>query len=307
MLSLRHSAIPLDNVLGPWLLGVVVSSIVFGITSLQIYAYYTRFSSRDPLFLKTFELTRTNESSALCRSPTQRLQLFLRLWFKRLFLRLFERLQPLTQSRFYAYRIWILSGKLQHRYKASCLPAFILTLPTCKFDPLPVFYASLIEQVDRRTSLEIHRTSPTILTSLQRFIIIGLSLEIICDLLITGGIVTNLRKSRSKFERLFAVCTIAVVSYMSRQTIPLLMTPHFFFVLIHHSLILRRITVYACSFMSMWVPSSYSSFKLLKIVGHMFQTQFSSIPSNSTAKCGNGFDCDGPVGEEYEAQKIPVQ
>ncbi|KAK7050703.1 hypothetical protein R3P38DRAFT_2763975 [Favolaschia claudopus] len=204
MLSLRHSAISLDNVLGPWLLGVVVSSIVFGITSLQIYAYYTRFSSRDPLFLKTFELTRTNESSALCRSPTQRLQLFLQLWFKRLFLRLSERLQPLafmpTVSGFYPGN-YNIDTRLHACPPSSSFfpPVNWLTLSTCKFNPLQFFW-HLIEQVDRRTSLEIRRISPSILTSLQSFIISGLSLEIICDLLITGGIVTNLRKSRSKFE-----------------------------------------------------------------------------------------------------------
>ncbi|KAJ7306786.1 hypothetical protein DFH08DRAFT_901700 [Mycena albidolilacea] len=36
-LAPRHSAIPLGSLLGPWLIGLVVSSIVFGITCLQVY------------------------------------------------------------------------------------------------------------------------------------------------------------------------------------------------------------------------------------------------------------------------------
>ncbi|KAJ7306143.1 hypothetical protein DFH08DRAFT_517435 [Mycena albidolilacea] len=53
-LALHHSAVPLGSLLGPWLIGLVVSSIVFGITCLQVYLYYTKFSSRDSLFMKVF-------------------------------------------------------------------------------------------------------------------------------------------------------------------------------------------------------------------------------------------------------------
>ncbi|KAJ7239270.1 hypothetical protein C8J57DRAFT_1528228 [Mycena rebaudengoi] len=48
----RKSLIPMDDLLGPWLTAIIVSSIVFGVTCLQIYLYYTKYSSRDSKYLK---------------------------------------------------------------------------------------------------------------------------------------------------------------------------------------------------------------------------------------------------------------
>ncbi|KAF8148139.1 hypothetical protein K438DRAFT_1472977, partial [Mycena galopus ATCC 62051] len=48
------SLIPLDNSLGAWLIGLIVSSVLFGVTCLQVYLYFTRHCARDPVFLKTF-------------------------------------------------------------------------------------------------------------------------------------------------------------------------------------------------------------------------------------------------------------
>ncbi|KAJ7724768.1 hypothetical protein B0H16DRAFT_1384752 [Mycena metata] len=50
----RASLIPLDNFLGAWLIGLIVSSVFFGVTCLQVYLYFTKHSARDPVFLKTF-------------------------------------------------------------------------------------------------------------------------------------------------------------------------------------------------------------------------------------------------------------
>ncbi|KAI0247792.1 hypothetical protein BJV78DRAFT_892490 [Lactifluus subvellereus] len=44
----------LDNLLGAFLIGVILSSILYGITWLQVYLYYTKHSSRDRTFLKYF-------------------------------------------------------------------------------------------------------------------------------------------------------------------------------------------------------------------------------------------------------------
>ncbi|KAF8590214.1 hypothetical protein K439DRAFT_1382397, partial [Ramaria rubella] len=48
------SLVPLDNSLGAGFIAVTVSAIVFGITCLQVYLYYTQHSSRDPPLLKWF-------------------------------------------------------------------------------------------------------------------------------------------------------------------------------------------------------------------------------------------------------------
>ncbi|KAJ7879820.1 hypothetical protein B0H13DRAFT_1892090 [Mycena leptocephala] len=50
----RASLIPLDNFLGAWLIGLIVSSVVFGITCLQAYLYFTKYCSRDSALMKTF-------------------------------------------------------------------------------------------------------------------------------------------------------------------------------------------------------------------------------------------------------------
>ncbi|KAJ7929546.1 hypothetical protein B0H13DRAFT_2539628 [Mycena leptocephala] len=50
----RASLIPLDDTLGAWLIGLIVSSVLFGVTCLQVYLYFTKHCSRDPVFLKTF-------------------------------------------------------------------------------------------------------------------------------------------------------------------------------------------------------------------------------------------------------------
>ncbi|KAJ7807627.1 hypothetical protein B0H14DRAFT_2494538 [Mycena olivaceomarginata] len=50
----RASLIPLDNSLGAWLIGLIVSSVIFGVTCLQVYLYFTKHCARDPVFLKTY-------------------------------------------------------------------------------------------------------------------------------------------------------------------------------------------------------------------------------------------------------------
>ncbi|KAH9049430.1 hypothetical protein EDB84DRAFT_1574234 [Lactarius hengduanensis] len=46
--------IPLDNVLGVFFLGVVFSSILYGVIWLQVYSYFTQHCKGDRLFLKCF-------------------------------------------------------------------------------------------------------------------------------------------------------------------------------------------------------------------------------------------------------------
>ncbi|KAK6981097.1 hypothetical protein R3P38DRAFT_3115099 [Favolaschia claudopus] len=50
----RGSLIPLDNILGTWLIGLILSSVLYGITCLQVYLYFTKSCSRDRTILKAF-------------------------------------------------------------------------------------------------------------------------------------------------------------------------------------------------------------------------------------------------------------
>ncbi|KAH9081755.1 hypothetical protein EDB83DRAFT_2214251 [Lactarius deliciosus] len=46
--------IPLDNVVGVFFLGVIFSSILYGVIWLQVYSYFTQHCKGDRLFLKCF-------------------------------------------------------------------------------------------------------------------------------------------------------------------------------------------------------------------------------------------------------------
>jgi hypothetical protein len=48
------SAIPLDSTMGAYLIALIMSSIVYGVTCLQVYIYFTESSPNDTSSLKTF-------------------------------------------------------------------------------------------------------------------------------------------------------------------------------------------------------------------------------------------------------------
>ncbi|KAJ7672211.1 hypothetical protein DFH06DRAFT_88285 [Mycena polygramma] len=54
VLHSRTSLIPLDNFLGAWLVGVIVFVVIFGVTCLQVYNYFTKHCTRDPPFVKVY-------------------------------------------------------------------------------------------------------------------------------------------------------------------------------------------------------------------------------------------------------------
>ncbi|KAJ7671494.1 hypothetical protein DFH06DRAFT_1320291 [Mycena polygramma] len=45
---------PLDNLLGAWLIGLIMSAVLFGVTCLQVYIYFTKHCVRDRIFMKVF-------------------------------------------------------------------------------------------------------------------------------------------------------------------------------------------------------------------------------------------------------------
>ncbi|KAI0038595.1 hypothetical protein FA95DRAFT_1613256 [Auriscalpium vulgare] len=46
--------IPVDNNLGAAFIGVVLSAVIYGITWMQIYMYYTEYGVRDSRFMRSF-------------------------------------------------------------------------------------------------------------------------------------------------------------------------------------------------------------------------------------------------------------
>ncbi|ETW79474.1 hypothetical protein HETIRDRAFT_322001 [Heterobasidion irregulare TC 32-1] len=48
------SLVPLDSLLGAAYVGVIVSTVIYGVTCLQVYLYYTEHCSNDGRFVKAF-------------------------------------------------------------------------------------------------------------------------------------------------------------------------------------------------------------------------------------------------------------
>ncbi|KAK7018206.1 hypothetical protein R3P38DRAFT_1295004 [Favolaschia claudopus] len=254
----RHSLIPMDKLLGPWMLGMVISSIIFGITCLQVYLYYTKFASKDSTFLKAFvaflfsveilhltmltmsyyvaSVTNFGDFVAIALGP----------WSLRAQIVIGVFLGTLVQL-FYAFRIWTLS------HKSPYLPVIIIL---CSFGALAfsIVYtirASITQKFDNNSEVIPFSTS-------------ALALEVACDIFITLGMVFSLLNQRTDYQRtnrvlniliaytvnsgaltmIFAVCTL-VLFLASKST---LLYSFFFFILVR---------LYGCSFMSILNSREY--------------------------------------------------
>ncbi|KAJ7739501.1 hypothetical protein B0H14DRAFT_2990829, partial [Mycena olivaceomarginata] len=250
-LALRHSAVPLGSLLGPWLIGLVLSSIVFGITCLQVYLYYTKFSSRDPLSMKIFvavlmildivhatlltisyyvtSVDNFGDFEAISAAP----------WSLSAQVVVGVLLSNLVQM-FYAFRIWTLSNK------SPWLPGVIIF---CTFAELSFAIAYTVESLQALGFKLQTRAVP--------FSLAALTFETACNILISGSMVYLLARNRTGFSKtnravnmliaymlnsglLVAIFAVScLVTFLT--SITTLIYGLFFFILIR---------LYGCSFMS---------------------------------------------------------
>ncbi|KAJ6584457.1 hypothetical protein B0H19DRAFT_1249424 [Mycena capillaripes] len=238
-IAARHSLIPLDKILGPWFIGLMVSSVIFGITCLQVYMYFTKHCARDPIGLKVFvgclltveilhlvmlgmsyyetSITNFGDFVEVFKGP----------WSLRAQIIIGVFLGMLVQM-FYAYRIWTLS------HKSPYIPVLIVG----------ALSLSIVYTIRATITLkEFENTADVIPFSTG-----SLSLEVVCDVLITGGMVYNLLQGRTEFSRtnralntliyytvnsgaltsVFAMCTL-IFFVVSKTT---LIYAFFFFILV---------------------------------------------------------------------------
>ncbi|KAJ6520521.1 hypothetical protein C8R45DRAFT_955476 [Mycena sanguinolenta] len=256
-LSARHSAVPLDNYLGAWLIGLIASSCVFGITTLQVYLYYTKYCCRDGLFLKSFvgalmvldtvhlallsasfygaAVSNFSDSNALAQPS----------WSLLTQIPVAVVIGTMVQF-FYAYRIWVLSNR------SSIIPALILACSLANFG-MSIAYTRTMFQL----AAAAKKGTPFSTTSVVSMEVASLAVEMACDMLIAGGMVFTLMRNKSEFVNtnraintlvtytvksgvlnlMFAVCSL--VSWIT-STKTLIYAPFFF--------VLTRL--YGCSFMS---------------------------------------------------------
>ncbi|KAK6980760.1 hypothetical protein R3P38DRAFT_2808998 [Favolaschia claudopus] len=199
----RVSLIPLDNFLGTWLIGLILSSVLFGVTCLQIYLYFTKYCSRDRGILKIFVRAfldaqrefdqlrglRPAGDSAVVRpsfSFPRRIRpqnFFFSLVRSLLIQTVVGILLGTLVQFFYGWRIYVISKK------SVILPAMIFrvqVLQTCRAAcrTLPHLALYMVQ-----------------LTFMQVWSAIGLGFGAAADLLIAGTMIYYLLKSKTEFRK----------------------------------------------------------------------------------------------------------
>ncbi|KAJ7166241.1 hypothetical protein C8R46DRAFT_94176 [Mycena filopes] len=247
----QHSLVPLGSLLGPWLIGLVISAVVFGVTCLQVYLYYTKFCHRDTVFLKTFvgvltaidlfnlvliaasyyvtSINNFGDFEAISRVP----------WSLRAQIIVGHSLSTLVQM-FYAFRIWTLSAK------SIYVPLCIITLSLGQLG----FATGTTFEFSKHTAFA--DTAVTIPFSTS-----SLAFEVACDSLISMAMIYWLGRNKTGFHKtnralntlisytvnsglLIVIFAIAcLVTFLTSKTT--LIYGLFFFILVR---------LYACSFMS---------------------------------------------------------
>ncbi|KAJ7050315.1 hypothetical protein C8F01DRAFT_1264200 [Mycena amicta] len=204
-LAARHTLFPLDNILGAWLIGLVLSSCIFGITTLQVYLYFTKFSRRDGAVLKSFvgvllvidaihlvlvttsfystSVTNFGDYTTIIQPP----------WSLLAQVVVGVVLSTMVQI-FYAYRIWLLSQK------SLFIPMLVVL---CAWGEL----AMSIVYTHKGFEVKFIKNAAQELP----YSTAALALEVACDVLISGGMVYNLRRSKSNFSRTTRALNLLVV------------------------------------------------------------------------------------------------
>ncbi|KAF7308139.1 hypothetical protein HMN09_00661500 [Mycena chlorophos] len=189
MLVARKALIPIDNILGAWVIGLIISSAIWGVTGLQIYHYFTKFSTRDGPFLKSFVC-------ALFLVDTLHLSLISEAFYVAAITNFGDYLSlgEVTWSQiaqipvgvimgtmvqlFYAYRIWLLGNR------SPWIPAAIVVSSLGEFAIAIVYTHKAVQvkfYVDAAADLPYATTS--------------LALELACDIFIAFGMVFNLLRT----------------------------------------------------------------------------------------------------------------
>jgi len=291
----RHALIPVDNIIGAWLIGILVSCTVFGVTCLQVYLYYVKHCSRDSIFLKSFVATMifidTLNLALLCVSLYQAVVTnfgdYIALenapWSLLAQIVVGFVLSNMVQI-FYAYRIWLLSNKSLY------IPVLIIIISLAETVMGIVFTKNAF-------TLSFQQESQNTPYSTSGFVF-----EVACDVLISFSMVYYLWHSRSGLTKtnrainllviyiinsgvlmlIFAVCSLIMWTVSPNN---LIYAP-FFWVLLR---------VYGCSFMSMLNSREHVRQQLNGTDNAMI-----TIPSSYTANHSTVVIRHGTTGNDFE-------
>jgi len=193
--------IPLDSTLGVALIGIILSTLLFGITCFQVYMYYTQYCSHDHLVLKLlvaglftldafhvvllvlfyyhYTVTNFGDYTSLLHIT----------WSGIIQALLAHVISTIIQF-FFAWRIyWINNNKL-------LIPICIVIISTVHM-PCTILWAVTTFQLDLFTSVE----------SNDLWSITALSTNAACDMLIASSMIFYLAKKRTAFARTNMVIT----------------------------------------------------------------------------------------------------
>ncbi|KAF8257346.1 hypothetical protein EI94DRAFT_1759082 [Lactarius quietus] len=242
--------IPVDNTLGALLIGTILSSIIYGVTLLQVYSYYSNHCSRDQWPLKCFVafltlvdsvnlafIVYTSYYIGVTNFGDYRSIEFVPWSLPAISLS--GIVLDVSVQHFYAYRIYRL------RRDSLYLPAAISAISLTEFGLVIVFSTKVLQHLHEPRSLY------------QGFSIAALSCKGLCDVLITVGMVYTILSNHTQFKRtnnvlnllaiyaincgaLNLVCAISCVTLLAKYRNALTYTPTFFIM----------IQLYVCAFMS---------------------------------------------------------
>ncbi|KAI9435944.1 hypothetical protein H4582DRAFT_490993 [Lactarius indigo] len=196
--------IPVDDFLGAMLIGTVLSSILYGVTWSQVYSYYNIHCSRDRWPLKsfvaflmlvdsanlvfviypTYQLTITNFGDYGFTNTTP---------WSQAAIALSSIVLEVSVQHFYAYRIYCLG------WRSLYLPAVISIISLTEFG-IGIVYST-------KVLMHPHEWSP-----FQGFFVATMSFKVLCDVLITVGMVYTLLSNRTRVRSVLNLLAIYAVN-----------------------------------------------------------------------------------------------
>lgn len=244
------TSIPVNNTLGALLIGTILSSIIYGVTLLQVYSYYNSQCSRDRWPLKSFVfflmlvdsinmtfIIYTTYHIGVTNFGDYRTIIFVP--WRLPAIALSGVVLDICVQHFYAFRFYRLRGGSLY------LPAAVSALSLTALGFGIVFSTKVLQ----------HLHEPGI--HFQGYSIAALSCKLLCNVLITVGMVHTLLSNRTQFRRtnnvlnllaiyalncgtLNLVFAISCVALLAKYRNVFLVTPSFFIM----------IRLYFCAFMS---------------------------------------------------------
>ncbi|KAJ7927265.1 hypothetical protein B0H13DRAFT_1971290 [Mycena leptocephala] len=188
----RASLIPLHDFLGAWLIGLILSSVLSGVTYLQVYRYFTKHSARDSIFLKNFV-------ALLCALDTLHLALVSHAFYSATVINFGDYIQmdvgatlsTLVQL-FYAFRIYTISNKSL---------VFPVIIAICAFANLGMSITTIQEaQVvshAEKAEVKVFSQASTVIP----YYTSSMSIEAFCDVLVAGAMSYHLLRSKTGFKQ----------------------------------------------------------------------------------------------------------